>query len=204
LARWFAHHYDIDPYTTPTLAEVFLFAAAYVGEAGAAAGKTPEQRERGRALVFDLELKRVPYHPEVIGDEFDGEAPGLLERRVIEAARDARMTDHTAVRSFDHRAVRALRRLEPRMAGGVLVAETAPTDPQDLAQLADAGTYCPEYRFLDAAQVRRCHIDGVRVVPWVVNDEADWLRLLDWGVDGITTDYPDRLAELLQSRGIEF
>src|SRR5947208_187845 len=79
-----------------------------------------------------------------------------------------------------------------------------PPTPAGLAKSAGADTYCPDYRFLDAAQVRACHAAGVRVLPWTVNDEADWLRLLDWGVDGITTDYPDRLAEVLRRRGIAF
>jgi glycerophosphoryl diester phosphodiesterase len=200
LARRFARRHALDPYSPPTLAELFLFVAAYADEAG----KTAEQRDRARAVAFDLELKRVPYHPELIGDDFDGVAPGLLERRVVEAIRAARVADRAAVRSFDHRAVRALRRLEPRVAGAVLIAEAAPIAPQDLAGLADATTYCPDYRFLDSAQVRLCHTEGVRVIPWTVNDETDWLRLLGWGVDGITTDYPDRLAELLRRRGIAF
>ena len=64
--------------------------------------------------------------------------------------------------------------------------------------------YSPDYRFLDPAQIRQCHAAGIRVMPWTVNDKADWLRLIDRGVDGITTDYPDRLAKVLRSRGIEF
>jgi glycerophosphoryl diester phosphodiesterase len=42
------------------------------------------------------------------------------------------------------------------------------------------------------------------VLPWTVNESADWLRLLDWGVDGITTDYPDQLAAFLDKRGIAY
>ena len=42
------------------------------------------------------------------------------------------------------------------------------------------------------------------MVPWTVNEPAAWLRLLDWGVDGITTDYPDQLAAFLTERGIAF
>jgi glycerophosphoryl diester phosphodiesterase len=42
------------------------------------------------------------------------------------------------------------------------------------------------------------------VLPWTVNDPDDWKRLLDWGVDGITTDYPDRLAEWLHAWGVLF
>ena len=44
----------------------------------------------------------------------------------------------------------------------------------------------------------------MRVAPWTVNDPADMLRLIEWGVDGIATDFPDRLALVLHSRGIAF
>jgi len=39
-------------------------------------------------------------------------------------------------------------------------------------------------------------------VPWTVNDPADMRRLIDWGVDGIITDYPDRLREVMGERGL--
>jgi glycerophosphoryl diester phosphodiesterase len=200
----FARQHHIHAYTPPSLVDLFGFAAAYAGEPGAAADKTTEQRRRARRVVFDLELKRVPYHPEVIGDTFDGEAPGLLEWRVAEAIRAAGVEARTRVRSFDHRCVRAVKQAAPDLTGAVLIAETAPVDPAALAKAAGADTYCPDYRFLDAAQVRACHAAGVRVLPWTVNEAADWRRLIDMGVDGITTDYPDRLAVLLRSRGIEF
>jgi len=41
-------------------------------------------------------------------------------------------------------------------------------------------------------------------VPWTINELEVWRRLLDWGVDGIMTDYPDLLATLLRARGISF
>lgn len=37
---------------------------------------------------------------------------------------------------------------------------------------------------------------GLEVVVWTVNEEADMRRLIDMGVDGIITDYPDRLARV--------
>jgi glycerophosphoryl diester phosphodiesterase len=204
VARLFAARHGFDPYTPPRLADLFLFAAAYAGEAGEAGGKTPAQRNHARRVRFDLELKRVPFHPEVIGDDFDGEAVGALEQKVVDEVRRAGVVGRTTVRSFDHRAVRAVRALEPGLTTAVLIAATAPVAPEELVKAARASTYCPDYHFLDAAQVRRCHAAGVRVVPWTVNDEADWLRLLGWGVDGLTTDYPDRLAALLRVRGVAF
>jgi glycerophosphoryl diester phosphodiesterase len=141
---------------------------------------------------FDLELKRVPFRPELIGDDFDGRSPALLERRVVEAVHAGGMLERVSVRSFDHRSVRAVRQLEPRLPVAVLVEGTAPVAPSELARRADAETYCPHHSFLDEVQVREAHAVGIRVVPWTVNDPADYRRLLAWGVDGITTDFPDR------------
>ncbi|HKI32716.1 MAG TPA: glycerophosphodiester phosphodiesterase family protein [Gemmataceae bacterium] len=203
VARNFARMFGRDPYAPPTLDELFGFAEFYVGT-GDILGKTAAQRASARRVVFDLELKRVPYHPEIIGDDFDGTAPGLLELRVEGRAAALGKSRRMRVRSFDHRALRALKVIDPEISTAILIAGTAPVDPGGLAKSAGADVYCPDYRFLDAVQVRQCHAAGVRVLPWTVNEEADWQRLLDWGVDGITTDYPDRLAELLRSRGMEF
>ena len=50
-------------------------------------------------------------------------------------------------------------------------------------------------RFIRSAQKRR-----MEVHVWTVNETADMQRLLDWGVEGIITDYPDRLMGLLGRR----
>jgi glycerophosphoryl diester phosphodiesterase len=202
LADLFAAHGAFDPFALPTLADLFAFAKNYTADLGKQAEKSEQQRARVQRVRFDIELKRVPFRPQLIGDAFDGNAPALLEQRVVEVIRAADMVERTQVRSFDHRSVRAVRQLEPALTAAVLIAETAPVSPAQLAQQAEAQVYCPHFEFLDAAQVRRAQGEGIRVVPWTVNDEEDWLRLLDWGVDGITTDYPDRLAALLQERAI--
>ena len=174
----FAGERGFDPYAIPTLGDVLDFL------------------EDDRAVRLDLELKRVPFRPEAVGDAFDGEDPGTLEERVVAAVRSAGRVGRVSVRSFDHRCVRAVKRLEPRLRTGVLVAGTAPVDPVALVKAAGADDYFPEHEYLDERQVRQCRAAGVRVVPWTVNDEGDARRLLAWGVDGLTTDYPDRLAAL--------
>lgn len=45
--------------------------------------------------------------------------------------------------------------------------------------------------------IRAAHAQGIPVHIWTVNEKADMLRLIDWGVDGIMTDYPDVLATIL-------
>jgi glycerophosphoryl diester phosphodiesterase len=86
----------------------------------------------------------------------------------------------------------------------VLIAGTAPADVASLLDAALGKVYCPDFRFLDETLVRQAHAAGIRVLPWTVNDPAEWHRLLEWGVDGITTDFPDRLAEFLRHRRVAF
>ncbi len=193
LARWFAERHGLDPFAVPTLSDLFLFAAAYAGEPGAAAGKSPRQRARAARVGFDLELKHVP---------FQAGPPELLERRTAEAVQAAGVADRTTVRCFDHRCVRRLRALEPRLTGAVLIAHTAPVALRELVLRADARIYCPSHDFVDEDLVREAHAAGIRVLPWTVNEPAQWRRLIDWGVDGLTTDYPDRLAERLSAWGV--
>src|SRR5262245_22860064 len=175
VARLFAQRAGIDPYGIPALAELYAFVAAYAGDGGAAAGKTPAQRDRAGHLIFDLELKRVPFHPEMIGDGFTGTEPGLLERRVVDAARAAGMVYRTVVRSFDHRSVVAIRTLEPSLlTTALLVSGTALANPGRLARETGCAFYCPDAKFLDEGQVQNAHAEGVSVIPWTVNDPAEW------------------------------
>jgi glycerophosphoryl diester phosphodiesterase len=203
LAARFAERAGIDPFTPPTLADLFAFAAAYAGELGDQAGKTEAQRAWAGQVIFDLELKRVPFRPELIGDGFDGGEAARLERQVVACIQSAGVLERTVVRSFDHRAVRAIGRLEPRLTTAVLVAGTAPASPAEVARAAGACLYCPDFEFLDQAQVSLAHAAGITVLPLTVNEPCAWERLLAWGVDGITTDYPDRLLTFLRDRALE-
>jgi len=65
----------------------------------------------------------------------------------------------------------------------------------------------PEYsgrlRLVTPRFIRSAHAQGLRVDVWTVNEVKDMRRLIDWGVDGIITDYPRRLLVLLNRiRGV--
>ena len=47
--------------------------------------------------------------------------------------------------------------------------------------------------------IKEAHKKNIRVHVWTINDEQDMERLLRWGVDGIITDYPNRLKQVLQN-----
>ncbi|MEO3857524.1 glycerophosphodiester phosphodiesterase family protein [Acrocarpospora sp. B8E8] len=65
------------------------------------------------------------------------------------------------------------------------------------AAVTDPG-YLP---FVDKALVDHAHRNGIKVIPWTVDDVPTMAKLIDDGVDGIITDYPDRLRGLLDDRG---
>jgi glycerophosphoryl diester phosphodiesterase len=197
LATWFRDQNRIGHvYGIPSLTTLYEFVAAYAGELGRAAGKSAEQRANAARVIVDVELKRVPYRAAELEP-----VPHRLEERVLNLIRSAGMIGRTWVRSFDHRCVQRLLFLEPGLSGVVLIEGTTPVDPVALVRAADAQVYAPDYSSLDEEQIGQCHAASVRVMPWPVNDPADWERLIAWGVDGITTDYPDRLAAWLRERG---
>ncbi|MEV6909744.1 glycerophosphodiester phosphodiesterase family protein [Amycolatopsis sp. NPDC051071] len=62
----------------------------------------------------------------------------------------------------------------------------------------------PGYRpFTTKALVGEAHRAGIKVVPWTIDDPATMHKLIDDGVDGIITDYPDRLREVTAARGFK-
>lgn len=69
--------------------------------------------------------------------------------------------------------------------------------PQD-GGIGDAG-YTP---FVTKAMVERAHRSGLRIIPWTVDDLATMQYLMDLGVDGIITNYPDRLRVVMRQRGL--
>jgi glycerophosphoryl diester phosphodiesterase len=44
---------------------------------------------------------------------------------------------------------------------------------------------------VDKAMVQFCHEKGIKVIPWTVNSKEEMTALINLGVDGIITDYPD-------------
>ncbi|KUL25339.1 glycerophosphodiester phosphodiesterase family protein [Actinoplanes awajinensis] len=59
------------------------------------------------------------------------------------------------------------------------------------------------FRFYpDATMINDAHARGLRVVPWTCDDPATVEALMDLGVDGIITNYPNRVREIMAERGM--
>lgn len=68
--------------------------------------------------------------------------------------------------------------------------------PQD-GTINDAD-YAP---FVTAEMIESAHALGIKVIPWTVDDKPTMSYLIELGIDGLITNYPDRLRDVLQARG---
>jgi glycerophosphoryl diester phosphodiesterase len=61
----------------------------------------------------------------------------------------------------------------------------------------------PGFRFYpDEAMVSAAHARGLKVIPWTCDDPATVEALMDMGVDGIITNYPNRVRQIMADRGM--
>lgn len=69
-------------------------------------------------------------------------------------------------------------------------------------QALGAKVWSPHAKDLSTALVAEAHALGLAVIPWTVNDPKDMEQAIALGVDGLITDYPDRLRVVLEAKGI--
>jgi glycerophosphoryl diester phosphodiesterase len=100
------------------------------------------------------------------------------------------------IQSFDPRTLRVVHRDYPGQVTALLVENGAGfgKNVEDLGFVPSI--YSPNFRLVDAALVKMAHGKGVKVLPWTVNEEKDMEAMAGLGVDGMISDYPDRLVKL--------
>jgi glycerophosphoryl diester phosphodiesterase len=59
--------------------------------------------------------------------------------------------------------------------------------------------FCPNYKTLDAEKVNKIKKLKMLVIPWTINDIETMHKMISLGVDGIITDYPNLIQEVLAS-----
>lgn len=178
-------------YQIQTLDALFTFVETYSNSED----KTEEQRLNASQVLFNIETKRQVNNLGAIGDDFDGENAGAFELAILDIIYEHDMLERVIVQSFDHRSVWTIKAVEPDITIAVLT-------NRGRVQLAfyaekNADIWSPNYTQLTQSLIDEAHELGLRVIPWTVNDSQSMQSLIEMGVDGIITDYPDMLLMLL-------
>jgi glycerophosphoryl diester phosphodiesterase len=143
----------------------------------------------GERVAFNLELKQSTQGP------YDG-----LEALAWKAVVDRGLVERTLFSSFYDTVLRALRSLAAEARIGLLLSPRYPKGWQQRAAALGVEALHPERSLVDAALVREAHTEGLAVHVFTVDDRDEMARLLDLGVDGIFTNLPDRMRDLLDRR----
>lgn len=116
--------------------------------------------------------------------------------------RQKRLVGKLVVQSFDWEFLRHMHELEPRQVLGAL-GDKELTDER-LARIAAAGARIVGWKHTDLTGSLVCdlHARGYKVWAWTADEPADWQRLLGYGIDGIITDRPARLAAYLAQQTV--
>ena len=156
--------------------------------------------EHGKASVkYSIEIKSSRagdnvYHP--IPSEFVDEV-----YRVLDQVLDSTAMRRVSIQSFNLRVLRALRngQLEGKYSQDISIVLLDGENGNLREIIAELGfvpdIYSPIYNLVYSSRIEAAHAAGVLVIPYTVNEVEDMKRLIEMGVDGILTDYPDRFFE---------
>lgn len=142
----------------------------------------------GARIAFNLEIKKGTRA------EYEG-----IEEIAVEAVRSRGIADRTLFSSFYDPVLARLRALAPDARVGLLISRRYPVRIVERARALGAEAIHPEAPLVDAALVEAAHEAGLAVYVFTVDDPAEMRRLLGLGVDGLFTNHPDRMRELVDA-----
>ena len=149
-------------------------------------------KEKGyKPVNYNIEIKSsnetdLIFHPDV--KEFS--------ELVVNNIKNNKISERTTIQSFDFRVLKYINKNYPEIALSVLVSENY--DPKknldDLSFLPDI--YSPNYKFINKEDLEYLKKKKIKIIPWTVNSYSDIAKILNLGVDGIISDYPERVLEI--------
>jgi glycerophosphoryl diester phosphodiesterase len=137
---------------------------------------------------FNIEIKSGPSSDGIFTPEVN-----VFAEIVRKEIKKLKIQDISSIQSFDPRALRYLHEKDKELVLVYLVEKVEDVKQQiDLLGFTPA-IYSPYFEKVTSATVDQCHKMGMKIVPWTVNDTEQMKKLILLGVDGIITDYPDRI-----------
>jgi len=146
--------------------------------------------------VFDLARNRAPILLEIKSD--------FIAERVVQAIADAQIEEQVVVQSFNPQTVERVKRLAPHLPSSLLIGEL-PTTPSRVrarrlvSQVLEVGanTLSIWHATLTPSQIEEMRKRGIAVWAWTVDEEITMRDLAMMGVQGLVTNYPNVLNNVL-------
>ena len=110
---------------------------------------------------------------------------------------EAEVLNKVSVQSFDLRVLREVRKtaLPVKLS---LITEKAANPAKEMDALGfPVDIYSPSYELVTPQLISWCHFRQIAVIPWTINDLEEMQNLVDMGVDGVISDYPNKFNALV-------
>ncbi len=203
-AQRFADQQPVDGTRVPTLAAVFEL----VNQSG------------NRKVGLNIEIKISPQEPKLTA------LPEPFVKAVLEVVHTYRMEQRVSIQSFDWQALQVVQQLDPSIKtsyltaaqpwlnnlqtdqpgkspwlGGLDIDDFSGNTPRAIKS-AGGDIWSPYHKEVTHESIAEAHQLKLLVNVWTVNEKKRMRELIKMGVDGIITDYPDRLGEVLKQLGM--
>jgi len=149
-----------------------------------------------KPLYYNIETKSEPPYYGVFVPQPD-EFAQLLSDELTELDREFDLLDRVIIQSFDPATLIAFRNLHPDVSQAMLVYENNPVQSYIDTLGYTPEIWSPNYNLLTNEAIQELHNRNMKVIPWTVNTINEMRVLLQMGVDGIITDYPDSASVFL-------
>jgi glycerophosphoryl diester phosphodiesterase len=169
-------------------------------DAGAWFGSPSAESYAGeRVPTLDEILRFAREHDIIFFLEIKSDGTWGVEHAVVAALRDTGEAARVIILSFDPATLISVNRLDQTMMTGYLC-EHPSGDLVERSVRAGARQIAPRGDLVTPDLVKRAHEAGLQVVTWTINEPDQMRRLIAAGVDGIMSDYPDRLVSVLHEK----
>jgi glycerophosphoryl diester phosphodiesterase len=123
-----------------------------------------------------------------------------FSNKLIDILHKYNITNNVIIQSFDERALKNVKEIDSSIKTSYLIKELPSLD--NLIQISKqlgVKIISPEYKLMNKNIVTQLHENGFEVLPWTINDINISKQNIEYGVDGIITDYPKQLKDYVDS-----
>ena len=153
------------------------------------------EKNKLKEVDYNIEIKRKPendgvFHPQA--KEFT--------KLVLKLIEDKGILERTILQCFDLEVLQMVHERKPDLRTALLIYNQKSFE-KNLKELGYIPTiYSPYFERVDEKMMQEAKKKSIKVIPWTVNEEEDIQKMLDFGVDGIISDYPNRVFDVLNKK----
>jgi len=121
--------------------------------------------------------------------------------KLIEMIHQYNLQNKITIQSFDTRALEYVKQIDSKIKTSFLI-ENQPINDEiiELAKKLNVKIISPDYHLIDKNIVDNLKQHGFEVLPWLINDIDTLTQNINYGVNGIITDYPTQMKDYLSQQ----